>query len=202
MMRNYSDSEILKGILEGSSDVLSWIYHTNFRSVRKYIKDNNGNDDDADDVFQEAIMIVYRKIQNSDLVLSASFSTYLFSVAKYIWFNELRRKKITGVVTNEPDEFYGFYDDIADIQIKVERDKLMRKHFNSLPSLCKKLLTYVFEGLALSEITKKLNYNSEQYTKNRRFKCKTILYKKITNDPKFKELKNEQYREDNNVPRW
>jgi RNA polymerase sigma factor (sigma-70 family) len=201
-MRNYSDAEILKGILEEDTRILTWIYQTSFKSILKFIKDQYGDEEDAEDVFQDAMMVIFKKVQNDELVLSSSFSTYLFSVAKYIWYNEIRRKITKGTVRKEVDEYEDIYDDIADIHIKVERDKLVRKHFETLPSYCKKLLTFVFQEFSISEITKEMNYSSEQHTKNRRLKCKTILYNKIKNDPKFKELKGEQHRESNKVPRW
>jgi RNA polymerase sigma factor (sigma-70 family) len=201
-MRNYSDSDILEGIIRGDTDVIDYIYQSSYRSVRKYVKDNNGDEQDAEDMFQEALMIIYKKIQNNNFELSASFSTYLFSVAKYIWFNELRRRKTRGTIRKEPDEFEDLYKDLGDVYIEVERNKLFEKHFATLPDHCKKLLRCVFEGLSLEEITKEMNYTSQQHTKNRRLKCKIVLYKKITNDPKFKELKNEQHRDNNQIPRW
>ena len=71
--------EIIDGILNGSSVVLDRLYQLYFPMVVKLVTRNNGTEDDAKDIFQEALMVLYDKIQRKDLTLSSSFKTYLYA---------------------------------------------------------------------------------------------------------------------------
>jgi RNA polymerase sigma factor (sigma-70 family) len=201
-MGSFTESEIIQGILKSDKDVLRWIYQNYYRPIKKFVNDNNGNDSDAEDVFQDSLMVIFTKIQNNELELSASFSTYLYSVARYKWFNELRRKRSKELKIDDSGDIGDNSTDFYECCLTVERENLFRKHFDTLASACKQLLQLVFKGFTITEITAEMRYASDQHTKNRRLKCKTILYNKIENDPKYKELKNEQYREGYQIPRW
>jgi DNA-directed RNA polymerase specialized sigma24 family protein len=85
-MKNYSDEQILKGILRHDNLILQYIYKQFYYKVNLFIKKNSGNEDDANDIFQEAIIVIYRKLKESDLVFeTSSFQGYLFSVCRFLW---------------------------------------------------------------------------------------------------------------------
>ena len=82
-MIDYSNPDLLNGILRNDTIVLQFIYKNFYSKINFFIKKNNGDDDDANDVFQEAIIIIYRKLKANDLVLDCSFETYLYSVCRF-----------------------------------------------------------------------------------------------------------------------
>ncbi len=73
-MRNYSDEQILKGILRHDNLILQYIYKEYYYKVSFFIKKNQGNEDDANDIFQEAIIVIYRKLKENDLIFAKSGS--------------------------------------------------------------------------------------------------------------------------------
>jgi DNA-directed RNA polymerase specialized sigma24 family protein len=67
-MKSFSDEQILKGILRHDNLILQYIYKQYYYKINYFIKKNSGNEDDANDIFQEAIIIIYRKLKENDLI--------------------------------------------------------------------------------------------------------------------------------------
>ena len=88
-----NEPEILEGIKNCDSRVLEFVYQNYFQSIKHFVTSNNGTMDDAKDVFQDALTVIFEKIRNNNLKLNVRFSTYLFSVSKNIWLRELKRNK-------------------------------------------------------------------------------------------------------------
>ena len=88
-MISYTNEELLHGILRNDNLILQYIYKNFFYKINFFIKKNSGDDDDSNDIFQEAIIIIYRKLKANDLVLDCSFETYLYSVCRFLWLKQL-----------------------------------------------------------------------------------------------------------------
>jgi RNA polymerase sigma factor (sigma-70 family) len=187
-MKKLSDNEIIQGIFEHNQNVLITVYHENYRTIRQLVKTNSGDDDDANDVFQDAIMVMYQKIRSNNLNLTVSFGTYFYSVAQRIWLNELKRKKRYPSF-NEGIEFQIEEAEIIELMNRNDLHKLVWKHFEKISHDCQKVIKLFLEGKSIAEVTEIMKYNSEQHTKNRKLRCKNSFVTHIMNDPIYKELK-------------
>jgi RNA polymerase sigma factor (sigma-70 family) len=198
----YTDSEIINGIYNQNSSILLFVYHKNYKSVRHFIEKNGGADKDAEDLFQDAMILLYNKIREEKLELKCSLHTYLFSVVKLLWLKQIKRQEVRKTVIDECDSFISDNEGILDSILQTERKALFLKHFNELTEDCQKIITYFLKGFSISEITKVMGFSSEQHTKNRRFRCKKSLIENILQNPHYKELANGTIGENNQVPRW
>lgn len=190
-MKCYSDEQILKGILRHDNLILQYIYKQYYYKINYFIKKNSGNEDDANDVFQEAIIIIYRKLKENDLIFeTSSFQGYLFSVCRFLWLKQLHKRKIEKEKISETIPFQeDLYDENLVMLIeKNERYGLYQKHFNTLSSDCQKLLQLFFEKVSLREIANIMGYKGEKYAKKRKFKCKELLISRIKQDAEFKKI--------------
>jgi RNA polymerase sigma factor (sigma-70 family) len=203
-MDKYQPSEILESIRKEDRKMLLKIYESYFPQVRHHILSNSGNQYDAEDAFQDAMVIIYEKVRNNTLILSSSFGTYLNKVARFIWYNELKRKRryFGGEFEKNSLELIPDEIDFFEDYIRLEKRKLIMEHFSELNGDCKKILDLYLKETPLESITNLMGYSSDQYTRNRRTSCKVRLIRAIWNNPRFKELKNEAYRQDTKVPRW
>ncbi|HEY9124788.1 MAG TPA: sigma-70 family RNA polymerase sigma factor [Bacteroidales bacterium] len=188
-MEQFSNEDIIGGILNNNSKVLRYIYAENFPKVRQHICINGGSEDEAADVFQEAILIIFEKARKEQLVLTVKFSTYLYAVAKVVWKSYLRenRKEEDMFQLNETEWDFEI-GEVDDYIIDNERFKLVWRYFDNISKDCQTIIRLFLEGKSISEVTQEMNYSSEQHTKNRRLRCKESLIKKIMADPKYKEL--------------
>ena len=190
-MKNYSDDQILKGILRHDNLILQYIYKQFYYQVNLFIKKNSGNEDDANDIFQEAIIVIYRKLKENDLVFeTSSFQGYLFSVCRFLWLKQLEKRRIEQEKINDTLPFQeDIYDDsLVELMEKNEKYGSYQKHFKSLSTDCQKLLQLFFEKVPLTEIARIMGYKGDKYAKTRKFKCKEILIGRIKQDTEFKKI--------------
>ncbi|PKV53162.1 RNA polymerase sigma factor (sigma-70 family) [Aquimarina sp. MAR_2010_214] len=182
------DRVIIAGIIDGDEKILTCFYKENIRYIQGYILRNNGNSEDVEDVFQDALVVLYQKLRSGLLELRVPIKTYFYGICKNLWRNRLKKKK--KLIIN--DEQYGFNERvgeslIADIE-NQEREHLYRKHFQKLSTENKKLLYLFFEGKSMKEISKITGY-SEGYARKKKFEAKKKLLKMIEKDPMYSELK-------------
>ena len=148
-----ADQHIIEGILQEDSKILKDIYLNSFPSVLKFIRMNMGTEDDARDIFQDAMVVLYLKARKNPKFLRSGLNTYLFAICKYLWFNEKRRMDYA---RNSESYFYKELqevdDSILDEIIKMEKQKLIWKHFQSLNEDCKKILRLAIEKTPLEII--------------------------------------------------
>ena len=190
-MITYSDEQILKGILRHDNLILQYIYKQYYYNINYFIRKNQGNEDDASDIFQEAIIIIYRKLKENDLIFEkSSFKGYLFSVCRFLWLKQLEKRRIERERLNESLPFQeDLYDDnLVELVDKNDRYGLYQKHFVTLSTDCQKLLQMFFEKTPLKEIAKVMGYKGENYAKTRKYKCKEILISRIKQDAEFKKI--------------
>ena len=81
-MREIASDKILKGIFENDHSIIQYVYDKYFNTIKSFVFKYGGSKDDAWDVFQDGIVILYEQIKNDDLVIKSSFITYFF-IIKY-----------------------------------------------------------------------------------------------------------------------
>ena len=189
-MIKLTTQEILDGIRSKKNHILQEVYKENYPVIENYILRNSGSNVDAEDIFQEAIVIIYRRVTKGDISLDCSFNTYLFSICKVLWHEELRRKKRQN---QKPlaDEINGHLDEsLLSIIDDFNKPKLIQKHLLNISKKCRKLLMLFYSNVSIKEISKKLGFTSTNYVKKRKANCKKILTELIKNDPDFDEIMN------------
>lgn len=187
-----SNQHIIEGIKKHCSEVLKGVYDSNFPMIEAYIRHNQGTADQARDVFQEAMIIVYRRIQADELELSCKFGTYLYAICKNIWMQErkkylLRAEKLRQqevLLVQEPEA-------TEDFLLKDHMTNLFNKHFAELSPDCQKILSMYFNNYSVEDIRAEMKYKDLHHTADRKYRCKKSLIKRIINDPLFKRLKDE-----------
>lgn len=200
----YSNEEIIEGIRSNNPKIISFIYEQYFPMMNKMIINNyKGTTTDAKDVFQDSLIIIYEGIMsNSLLLLQNSFIALLTTICKRKMIDRIRRNMKLIHYENEDILPFESYQEILELADKTERIKLYQKHFNEIGEKCQKLIKLVLDGYSINEITKKLNFINENYTKRRRNQCKESLFKKIYFDSQLKELIYGKPWTIREIPRW
>ena len=173
----------LKGIKESRREILNEIYINNYPPIRNFVIQNSGDEESAKDVFQDAMLSLYKPLQKRNIEITASFNVYIFNVGKYIWFNKLKKKN--------------FSYNVDDVQLKCEIDdsmveeqkyELFIKYFNQLGSDCQKVLNLYFDRKPFQEIAKIMSYKSDAFARRKKYLCKESLYNLVSKDPEFNEF--------------
>jgi RNA polymerase sigma factor (sigma-70 family) len=181
------DQVIIAGIIEGDERTLTCFYKENIEYIQRYILRNNGKPEDVEDVFQDAFIVLYQKLQLGFFELRVPIKTYFYGICKNLWRNRLRKRKKL-VIYNGGNCFEEETNNLLIINIEnQEREHLYRKHFHKLSTGNRKLLHLFFEGKSMKEISKIIGH-SEGYTRKKKFEAKKKLLKMIEKDPIYKEL--------------
>lgn len=185
----FSDSEIIQGIHLQRSDVLLYLYSKNYRIVKDLIEKSTGSETEAEDIFQDALIILFNKIRNNELQLTSSIHTYLIAIAKNLWYHILAKKK---KVFFEEITDYKESENFFDAMLILERKKIFVQHFFELSEGCQKLIKLYIKHTLIQDITITMGYSSEQFTRNKKTRCKQSLLNKILKNPYFKNVSNER----------
>lgn len=189
MVLEYLDDEIISGILNKDDAALEYIYNKYYPMIQHLITSNSGNDEDAKDIFQEAVIVIFKKIKLGNFKLTSTFKTYLYSICKNIWLKELERRKYKFENIENIDTDIIIDDSLENIDeyITDTRKRLFQRYFATLSQDCQKVLILFLKNLSLKEIANIMGYKSDKYAKKRKYQCKEILFERIQADPKFKE---------------
>jgi len=167
-----NDPQIIELIRIGKSDRALNALYKHFPMMRKMVRSRGGNAEDAEDIFQEALILLVGKIRKGDFVLTAQLSTYLFSVCRFLWKDELKKRRHF-VATDFETGLTGAEE--LELETAVEREeraKLAEKALATLQERCRELLLLFYEGrLKLKDIAVKMGYSSENTAKNQKYKC-------------------------------
>ena len=180
MFKKHSDKKLVEGLRKGDDKTLNYLYQNYFSTVKSYVIKNSGTDDDAYDVFQDAIMIVFKKFQHNGIELSCDLKGYVFGVARNLWMNQIRLKK-------EVNEYDKDYVDDFDIEKLLDTpiEQIVQRSFLLLTPESQKVLTMHLEGKTYEEIAREMGYKSSTYARRKKYLCKAELIKLIKADPEL-----------------
>jgi len=146
--------------------------------ILQFILNNNGDEEDAKDVYQEAIIILYNKIKSGDFELSSKLKTYIYSVCRRIWLKKLSQQSKK---SNNIDDF----EDVIAVEFDVEqheaKDLQFEKMGESLLNLgepCKTIIQdFYINNLSMQDICEKFGYTNTDNAKTQKYKCLQRLKK-------------------------
>ncbi|MCX6223200.1 MAG: sigma-70 family RNA polymerase sigma factor [Bacteroidia bacterium] len=190
-MVHYTVEAILEGLKTSDSNVLEYVYKKYFPIVRFFVIKNSGTDEDAKDVFQEAIILIFKRLKDESLDLTCAFKTYLYSVCRILWLRQLEKRKVRNKVVADDQVFIHLDEDIEGLAAEQEQFRIYQKHFQLLHKDCQEILQLFLKKVPLKEIARMMNIKSDKYLKKRKYDCKEALIKRIQNDPEYKRVRNE-----------
>ena len=94
VIRSLSDSELLGAIKQanGLDAAIRSVYRDHFENMARIVKNNSGNQQDAEDIFQEVVVSFIELVQNNKFRGESSVKTFLFSMTRHTWLNELKKR--------------------------------------------------------------------------------------------------------------
>jgi len=189
-MIHYSDEAILEGLRLRSDYIINFTYKEFFPLVKFLVAENGGSGEDAEDIFQDGIIILYNKISLNQLKLTSSFKTYMYSVCRNLWLQKLNKRKAIYDKLTDVDDFIDLPTDLfleASIE-EAELHRIIQIHFLSLPKDCQKVLRLFIKNIPLREIAGIMGFKTENYAKTRKYLCKQDLKKRIADDPRSQKI--------------
>jgi len=180
------DHHHILSLRNGDQRGLREIYRQFLPRIVPLITRNGGSREDALDIFQDALMVLFEKSRNESFVLTSSFYTLLYGICRNLWGNRLQRgnRREGGM----PEGFSPSDDlDLAAAVQTEEKRRIFWDAFRRLGEDCQRLLELFFEKVPMGDIALAMGYASEGYAKKRKFQCKEHLVRLIGEDVRYAE---------------
>ena len=178
-----SDAQALQGIAAGTRQATAQVYRQHYPTIMHWITGAGGEDADAADIFQEAMVVLFEKARDEKFRLTCRIGTYLFAICKHLWYKKLeQRKRMPGSLpanTGNEDGFDAAYED--DIKVHEEREEHYAQLDVALDALgepCRSLLrAFYHHDKSMQEIAADFGYTNPDNAKTQKYKCLMRLKK-------------------------
>lgn len=185
--KQYYQESLTEAIKANSTVALQKLYEQNYPKVEVHILRNNGSKDQAKDIFQEAMIALWKAVKSDRFEAKSptALQGYLFTIAKNKWTDYLRSSSFKKEISSEKVMTY-----LEDTDVEVEDDVLelrlrkARVAFRQLGTDCKDLLTkFYFDKMSLASIAQLLDLDKAS-ARNKKYRCMQKLRALvITNKP-------------------
>lgn len=179
----HTEQELLTELAAGKRSATEHIYRQHYSTITKWIQGNGGSEDDASDIYQEAMVILYEKSQNVDFRLTCKIGTYLFAISKNLWYKKIDQYQKMPVrlpdTAGQDDKMDWASDD--DISAHHERELYYAQLNVALDKLgepCSSLLkAFYHKDKSMQDIAADFGYTNPENAKTQKYKCLTRLRK-------------------------
>jgi RNA polymerase sigma factor (sigma-70 family) len=177
---NTNDQEhaLLNGLADNDTDAIETIYRDNYPAIKGFIIKNNGYPDDARDIFQEAMIVLFEKAKSDSFVLSCRLQTYLYSVCRRLWLKKLQQQNRFNPSVELSHEIVPVEDELELHEQREADFKLMENALQRVGEPCKSLLeAFYIEKKSMPEIAESFRYTNAENAKTQKYKCLVRLKK-------------------------
>ncbi|MBO9730253.1 MAG: sigma-70 family RNA polymerase sigma factor [Chitinophaga sp.] len=170
-MQTISDDTLLIRLRSEQNAAFEVLYHYYFPAITSYITHNHGTSHDAEDIFQEAIIVLLQKIRQPDFQLTASLKTYLFSIARNLWLKRLRDNKLLPVtdiaVYQCPEEAF-----VTTLHPEKSKDEKVQSWIKRITANCQRILKAIFfYREPMESLIKKMKWKNKHTAASQQYKC-------------------------------
>ncbi|HXG38143.1 MAG TPA: sigma-70 family RNA polymerase sigma factor [Bacteroidota bacterium] len=173
-----SDERILQRIRDGDEETLVLLYRVNRRAVEAFIGRNSGTSDDADDLLQEALVVLWERVRSGRFEQRAQLSTFLYATVKNLWFRRLARKKREIATELDPEQTWDGQQSALEDLVDDEAAARVQRALRVIGEPCRSLLLlFYWEERSMEEIAAALGFANADTAKAKKYQCKKMLEK-------------------------
>lgn len=177
----HSNKALLEGLARHDERALQGLYSEYFPMIRRMVLLNQGDEDDAKDLFQESLMVLYEKSKDPAFILECKPKTYLYAVGHRLWLKHLHRQQRHPVIPVKDEEALEgptVSEDLKEHEIREARFEVMEGALGRLGEPCKSLLEdFYIHRCSMLEIAEKFGYTNPDNAKTQKYKCLNRLKK-------------------------
>jgi RNA polymerase sigma factor (sigma-70 family) len=172
-----NEKALLLGLAKNDKKCIEAIYKENYNLVQSLIINNNGSSEDAKDIFQEAMIVLYQKVQTGTFELNCQIRTFVYSVSRRLWLKRLLQQNRVSISEGH-EEIVDVDDQMEDHDRRDQEFNMMEKAMGGLGEPCKSLLeAFYMQKRSMQEIAVSFGYTNAENAKNQKYKCLMRLKK-------------------------
>ena len=169
---------LLEGLATSDKRAVETIYRENYNMVQSLIINNNGSSDDAKDIFQEAMIVLYEKVRSGSFELNCQIKTFVYSVSRRLWLKRLQQQNRYAAPGDSMENLVAVEEDLEEHEQRNAEYEMMEKAISNLGEPCKSLLeAYYLQKQNMQVIAANFVYTNADNAKNQKYKCLMRLKK-------------------------
>ena len=172
------DLILLEGIAAEDRNSVEQLYRQHYIMIQTMVLANAGTKDDAADLFQETVIVLYEKVKNGHFELNCLLKTFLYSIARRLWLKKLQQQQRFISQADGLEEMVPVEDEIEN-HLKLQNDFfIMESAMNKVGEPCKSLLqAYYLQKKHMNVIAQEFGYTNADNAKTQKYKCLVRLKK-------------------------
>lgn len=182
------DQHIIQAIEAGNdSPVFEILYQRTFGKVRGLIFKSGGSQEEAEDIFQDAVLSFYRQVKLGRYEHRTEIDGFIYAVSRNLWINRVKIKNRSSALD---DNYEAASDENLEQSLfDKERQQKLQDALNKLGDRCRELLiNTTYKGHSMKEIVEIMGFKNENAAKTRHYKCKQRLGEIVRKSPSLMEL--------------
>lgn len=177
MKAEQNENSLLQGLARSDKKAIEAIYRENYNTVQALVINNNGSAEDAKDVFQEAMIVLYEKVRTGNFELNCQIKTFVYSVSRRIWLKRLLQQSRVSL-SDGNETLVQVDDEMEEHERRNTEFNLMERALSGLGEPCKSLLeAFYMQKRSMQEIALGFGYTNAENAKNQKYKCLMRLKK-------------------------
>ncbi len=172
------EKQLLVGLANKDNQIIELIYKENYSMITNLVINNNGSSDDAADIFQEGMIVLFEKSKQPGFELHCQLKTYLYSVCRRLWLKKLQQQKKGGVKIEDIEQVISVEEDIELHERNQVNFTIMENAMSKIGEPCKSLLeAYYIHKKPMHQIADEFSYTNADNAKTQKYKCLVRLKK-------------------------
>ncbi len=190
---NWTDEALVTGIQAGGSareEALKRLYLLPGlrEAVIRHVLDHGGSRQDAQDIFQEALVLLDRNLREGRFEGKSSLSTYFVAIAKWRWVTVRRQQ---GRFTDLAPAHYDAEVESPEAEtIRSEYRDLFQEALGQIGERCRDLLRLYQLEYSMDEIADRMQYQSADVAKKEAYRCRMRFRELLETNPQYAQLLN------------
>ncbi len=169
---------LLHGLAKSDTASIEKIYKDNYSMIQSLVLNNNGSADDAADIFQETMIVLYDKSRSSDFELNCKLKTYIYSISRRLWLKKLQQNQRTTNIYDNSEDIVAVEDELDIHEKKNNEFVIMEEALAKVGEPCKTLLEeFYIHKKQMQEIAEIFGYTNADNAKTQKYKCLVRLKK-------------------------
>ena len=162
------EKEIIQLLQSGNIEKAFVRLYKLYPKVRAILKTNGAGKEQVADIFQDALVVLYQKLQQESFQLDISLEAYVLNTCKYMFLKSQRPvvKSVELAEQVQEDE---------DLEIYLQEDQKILRAETALKQIGEKcreiLLSFYIAKMPMADIARRFSFATENVAKTQKYKC-------------------------------
>jgi RNA polymerase sigma factor (sigma-70 family) len=158
------------------------------QTVMKLVVSNGGNIQDAEDVFQDTLILFDRQIREGNFKGDSTWTTYFVGIAKWRWVSV--KRKFGRDTELKIEHFTVQVESVEARAIEDEKRELIDNILTKIGERCKTLLKLYKLSFSMEEIAQKMGLSSSEMAKKNAYECRKKFKDFVVENPSYSSILN------------